>query len=95
MKSFVSWNITPCSLPEVNLLFEETASVFRVKYQATKETRIKQTASRAEVYGFPSKPEAFCGPATALLQEVTATVPLPSAYCSTGSDSRSHHWCFL
>jgi hypothetical protein len=28
-------------------------------------------------------------------QTVTVTVPLPSAYCSTGSESHSHHRCFL
>jgi hypothetical protein len=28
-------------------------------------------------------------------QTVAVIVPLPSAYCSTGSDSHSHHRCFL
>jgi hypothetical protein len=37
----------------------------------------------AEVRGAPSKPETFCGSATALLQAVNVIVPLPSAYCST------------
>jgi hypothetical protein len=46
--------------------------------------------------GTSSKPETSCGSATALSQaEVTATLPLPSAYCSTASESPSRYRCFL
>jgi hypothetical protein len=41
------------------------------------------------VQATPSKPETFSGSATALLQAVIVTVPLPSACCSTGSESQS------
>jgi hypothetical protein len=49
-----------------------------------------QAACRAEVHSAPPKPGNLRGSATALLQAVTAIVPLPSSYCSTGIDSRSH-----
>jgi hypothetical protein len=48
------------------------------------------------VRGASSQPEHLCGSATVFLQQtMTVTVLLPSAYCSNGSETHSHHRCFL
>jgi hypothetical protein len=43
MKSYISWDIMPCSLFKVNDVSEEhVASIFKIEEYAKKETRVKQ-----------------------------------------------------
>jgi hypothetical protein len=47
-KSFIIWDITPCSLLKVNRLSEEYIfSIFKLQEQFKKETNMKQAAIQA------------------------------------------------
>jgi hypothetical protein len=46
----------------------QVAPNFRVEKEAKQETSTKKASGNAEKHGVRSKPEAFCGTATALLK---------------------------